>query len=71
MFQSIKKATETNLAFSAIADVTVDGSKTEKMDSMEVRNNRNPGTRFLTDLLMAEFLVIRDPKIFLPYLFTA
>ncbi|KAI1154306.1 family 47 glycosyl hydrolase [Nemania diffusa] len=35
MFQSIKKATETNLAFSAIADVTVDGSKTEKMDSME------------------------------------
>ncbi|KAI0423762.1 family 47 glycosyl hydrolase [Xylaria sp. FL1042] len=35
MFQSIKKATETELAFSAIADVTVEGSKTEKIDSME------------------------------------
>ncbi|KAI0808658.1 family 47 glycosyl hydrolase [Xylaria sp. FL0064] len=41
MFQSIKKATETELAFSAIADVTVDASetekteKTEKTDSME------------------------------------
>ncbi|KAJ8119741.1 hypothetical protein ONZ43_g3376 [Nemania bipapillata] len=35
MFQSIKKATETQLAFSAITDVTVDGSETEKTDSME------------------------------------
>ncbi|KAI0205401.1 family 47 glycosyl hydrolase [Astrocystis sublimbata] len=35
MFKSIKKATETNLAFSAIADVTADGSKTERIDSME------------------------------------
>ncbi|KAI1273722.1 family 47 glycosyl hydrolase [Xylaria sp. FL0933] len=35
MFQSIKKATETELAFSAIADVTVDASETEKTDSME------------------------------------
>lgn len=38
MFQSIKKATETKLAFSAITDVTVDGSETEKADSMEVCN---------------------------------
>ncbi|KAI0521033.1 family 47 glycosyl hydrolase [Xylaria bambusicola] len=35
MFQSIRKATETELAFSAIADVTVDASETEKTDSME------------------------------------
>ncbi|KAI0490919.1 family 47 glycosyl hydrolase [Xylaria cf. heliscus] len=35
MFQSIKKATETKLAFSAIADVTMEGSETEKLDSME------------------------------------
>ncbi|KAI1348819.1 family 47 glycosyl hydrolase [Xylaria sp. FL0043] len=35
MFQSIKKATETELAYSAIADVTGDSSETEKTDSME------------------------------------
>ncbi len=35
MFQSIKKATETNFAHSAIFDVTVSGP-TQKLDSMEV-----------------------------------
>ncbi|KAI1361106.1 family 47 glycosyl hydrolase [Xylaria arbuscula] len=35
MFQSIMRATGTELAYSAIADVTVDGSETEKTDSME------------------------------------
>ncbi|KAH6657360.1 family 47 glycosyl hydrolase [Truncatella angustata] len=34
MFQSIKKSTETDLAFSAISDVTVSGA-TQKLDSME------------------------------------
>jgi mannosyl-oligosaccharide alpha-1,2-mannosidase len=36
MFQSVVKATETPLAFSAISDITVSG-ETHKMDSMEVR----------------------------------
>ncbi|KAI0156757.1 glycoside hydrolase family 47 protein [Xylariaceae sp. FL1272] len=36
MFQSIRKATETDLAFSAISNVTVKGDETEKVDSMEV-----------------------------------
>ncbi|KAL0940136.1 glycosyl hydrolase family 47 protein [Colletotrichum truncatum] len=36
MFQAIVKATETQYAHSAIADVTVDG-ETEKLDSMEVK----------------------------------
>jgi mannosyl-oligosaccharide alpha-1,2-mannosidase len=71
MFQSIKKATETELAFSAIADVTVDGSETEKTDSMEVCNIKKLDTRFFTDVLMAELLVIRDLEILLPYLFAA
>ncbi|KAI0017480.1 glycoside hydrolase [Xylariomycetidae sp. FL0641] len=35
MFEAIRKATETELAFSAIADVTVDGASTVKLDSME------------------------------------
>ncbi|CAJ2503102.1 Uu.00g104960.m01.CDS01 [Anthostomella pinea] len=35
MFQSIRKATETSLAFSAISDVTVNGGAAQKDDSME------------------------------------
>ncbi|KAI1270374.1 glycoside hydrolase family 47 protein [Xylariaceae sp. FL1019] len=35
MFQSIRKATETDLAFSAISNVTLKGDETEKVDSME------------------------------------
>ncbi|KAI1432113.1 glycoside hydrolase family 47 protein [Xylaria sp. CBS 124048] len=35
MFLAIQKATETDLAFSAISDVNVDGLNTEKTDSME------------------------------------
>ncbi len=58
MFQSIKKATAAELAFSAIADVTVDGSETEKTDSMEVCNDRQLDARSCTDLLTAELLVI-------------
>lgn len=37
MFQAIQRATETDLAFSAILDVNVDGENTQKTDSMEVR----------------------------------
>ncbi|KAI1500817.1 glycoside hydrolase family 47 protein [Biscogniauxia marginata] len=35
MFKFIRKATETELAFSGIADVTVSGGKTQKIDTME------------------------------------
>lgn len=35
MFQGIMASTETELAFSAIGDVTVTPNKTEKLDSME------------------------------------
>ncbi|WYZ41687.1 hypothetical protein EsH8_V_000582 [Colletotrichum jinshuiense] len=35
MFQSIQRATETPLAYSAISDVNVQADKTNKMDSME------------------------------------
>lgn len=46
MFQSIRKATETELAFSAIADVTAQG-ETDKRDSMEVRRISNHKMRHI------------------------
>ncbi|KAI0542328.1 family 47 glycosyl hydrolase [Xylaria digitata] len=55
MFQSIKKATETELAFSAIADVTVDGSETEKMDSME--------SFWLSETLKYFYLIFSPPDL--------
>ncbi|KAI0458017.1 family 47 glycosyl hydrolase [Xylaria acuta] len=55
MFQSIKKATETELAFSAIADVTVDGSKTEKTDSME--------SFWLSETLKYFYLIFSPPDL--------
>lgn len=59
MFQSITKATETKLAFSAIVDVTVDGSETEKADSMEVCNYEELDMpRSCTNLWTTEFLVL-------------
>ncbi|KAI0444573.1 family 47 glycosyl hydrolase [Xylaria telfairii] len=55
MFQSIKKATETKLAFSAITDVTVDGSKTEKADSME--------SFWLSETLKYFYLIFSPPDL--------
>ncbi|KAF2965299.1 hypothetical protein GQX73_g8266 [Xylaria multiplex] len=55
MFQSIKKATETELAFSAIADVTVDGSETEKTDSME--------SFWLSETLKYFYLIFSPPDL--------
>ncbi|TGJ88341.1 hypothetical protein E0Z10_g401 [Xylaria hypoxylon] len=55
MFQSIKKATETELAFSAIADVTVDGEKTEKTDSME--------SFWLSETLKYFYLIFSPPDV--------
>ncbi|GAP84759.1 putative glycoside hydrolase family 47 protein [Rosellinia necatrix] len=55
MFQSIKKATETGLAFSAIADVTVDGSETEKTDSME--------SFWLSETLKYFYLIFSPPDL--------
>ncbi|KAI3341187.1 family 47 glycosyl hydrolase [Ustulina deusta] len=55
MFQSIKKATATELAFSAIADVTVDGSETEKTDSME--------SFWLSETLKYFYLIFSPPDL--------
>ncbi|KAI0104858.1 family 47 glycosyl hydrolase [Nemania sp. FL0031] len=55
MFQSIKKATETELAFSAIEDVTVDGEKTEKSDSME--------SFWLSETLKYFYLIFSPPDL--------
>ncbi|KAH9903771.1 family 47 glycosyl hydrolase [Xylariomycetidae sp. FL2044] len=55
MFQSIKKATETELAFSAIADVTVDGTTTEKTDSME--------SFWLSETLKYFYLIFSPPDL--------
>jgi hypothetical protein len=67
MFLAIQKATETNLAFSAILDVTVDGKATEKADSMEVCvvdewNSHRVGTADFK----VELLVFRNTEILLP-----
>jgi mannosyl-oligosaccharide alpha-1,2-mannosidase len=43
MFQSIMRATETVLANSAVADVTVQGGTT-KLDEMEVRHSLAQGS---------------------------
>ncbi|KAI1171736.1 family 47 glycosyl hydrolase [Nemania sp. FL0916] len=55
MFQSITKATETGLAFSAIADVTVDGADTEKIDSME--------SFWLSETLKYFYLIFSPPDL--------
>jgi mannosyl-oligosaccharide alpha-1,2-mannosidase len=54
MFQSIKKATETNLAFSAISTVTAAG-ETEKLDSME--------SFWLAETLKYFYLVFSSPDL--------
>jgi mannosyl-oligosaccharide alpha-1,2-mannosidase len=54
MFQSIKNSTETDLAFSAVADVTVTGA-TEKLDSME--------SFWLSETLKYFWLIFSSPDI--------
>ncbi|KAI1130151.1 family 47 glycosyl hydrolase [Nemania abortiva] len=54
MFQSIRKATETELAFSAIEDVTVDG-ETTKTDSME--------SFWLSETLKYFYLIFSSPDL--------
>lgn len=55
MFLAIQKATETDLAFSAIADVNVDGRDTEKTDSME--------SFWLAETLKYFYLVFSPPDL--------
>lgn len=66
MFESVVKATKTNLANSAISDVTVKGS-THKMDSMEV-SVRSYVILFKlgANMLMTELLAGRDLEVLLP-----
>lgn len=66
MFESIVKATKTNLAHSAISDVSVKGT-TYKMDSMEV-STRSYAIIFKlgSNTLMTELLAGRDLKVLLP-----
>ena len=73
MFQGILRSTETELAYSAIADVRVEG-ETRKTDSMEVSL---PELRLLLWLvlteppLVLELLDGRDAQVLLPHLFAA
>jgi mannosyl-oligosaccharide alpha-1,2-mannosidase len=55
MFMAIQKATETDLAFSAILDVNVDGKATEKADSME--------SFWLSETLKYFYLVFSPPDL--------
>lgn len=69
MFESVVKSTETPLAYSAIADVTVEG-ETNKLDSMEVREISRAGRGPLDDpdadcLVLVELLVCRDAQVLL------
>lgn len=54
MFQAIRRSTETELAFSAIADVTATG-KTEKLDSME--------SFWLSETLKYFYLIFSSPDL--------
>ncbi|KAI1820579.1 glycoside hydrolase family 47 protein [Xylaria intraflava] len=55
MFLAIQKATETDLAFSAILDVNVDGLVTEKTDSME--------SFWLSETLKYFYLIFSPPDL--------
>ena len=55
MFESVMKATETQLGNLAIADVTVHG-ETTKTDSMEVRSSIRPSNRIVLTLSQSFFL---------------
>ncbi|KAI0408347.1 family 47 glycosyl hydrolase [Xylaria palmicola] len=55
MFESIKKATETEIAFSAITDVTVNGSETQMLDSME--------SFWLSETLKYFYLIFSPPDL--------
>ncbi|KAI0471632.1 glycoside hydrolase family 47 protein [Xylariaceae sp. FL0804] len=55
MFEAVRRATETDLAFSAIADVTVDGGSTEKTDSME--------SFWLSETLKYFYLIFSPPDL--------
>lgn len=71
MFQSVVKATETELAYSAIKDVRANG-ETEKEDSMEVCcYPDNFDICDSADTVCTELLDRRDTEVFLLDLFTA
>ncbi|KAI1336718.1 glycoside hydrolase family 47 protein [Xylariaceae sp. FL0016] len=55
MFESIKKATETDFAFSGIADITVSGERSEKLDSME--------SFWLSETLKYFYLIFSSPDL--------